>query len=622
MQAARLGKVTGWQDENIPRGTISYRLWRGLYYEDTLDMNTVDKNHFILVLVVLTGLLLQGTLAAKQDTGADSPAVQEASSLGKDGDDLLKRIDSLQQQAETYRSDVKKTEGEARAAIFLQIVTQEDELRSALDDLVDLIKEQDESGLDTGALTSRVKQFLADQAITIWQDIKLVGKTLRQFNETDQTEMPDEEIEELKQNVTHLNRYLDMLYTDAYENIERRKNLDLDFAADLENLQTSLGDRGKFLAGYVELAWRQITSIENRIDKLPATGADSGAKGLQADLYLLEEKQQSTVESLTATLDLMDRAGLDTSEYRLLLIRATGNVSEHIFNTKVVVGLIAGLYDGSLEWLDENGPAILLKLVIILSILLVAKIFAALAARLVRKAILKSQLSLSTLLQDFFVSMASKAVMLIGFLIVLSQLGVQIGPALAGLGVAGFIVGFALQETLANFASGLMILMYRPFDVGDQVEVAGVTGQVRLMSLVSTSIVTFDNQRLVVPNTKIWGDVIRNVTAEKNRRVDMVFGIGYEDDIASAEKILTEIVKSHELVLKEPEPSVKLHTLGESSVDFIVRPWVLTDDYWTVYWDITRAVKDRFDREGISIPYPQRDVHMHQIPANPPPVEL
>ena len=116
--------------------------------------------------------------------------------------------------------------------------------------------------------------------------------------------------------------------------------------------------------------------------------------------------------------------------------------------------------------------------------------------------------------------MASKVIMLVGFLIVLTQFGVEIGPALAGLGILGFIVGFALQETLSNFASGLMILVYRPFDVGDVVEVAGHTGTVRLMSLVSTTIVSFDNQRLVIPNTKIWGDVIRNITAEENRRVD------------------------------------------------------------------------------------------------------
>jgi len=582
-------------------------------------MKNINNNHIIFILIALMVLLLQGTVMAEKETEVDSASVKEASSFGKDADDLLAKIDSLQQQAETDRSELKKTDGESRSATFLQIVKQEDELRSALDDLVELINSRNENGSDTGALVSRVKLILADQATRIHQDIKVTGKLLRQLNETDQTEMPNEEIENLKQQIIQVNKYLDMSYAAAYENIERRGNLDLDFAADLKKLQSLLKERAELLSGYVELARRQISSIEDRIEKLPLTEATSGTESLQSELYLLEEKQEYTVASLVATVDLMEKAGLETSEYRLLLVEATGIIGVQIFHPEVIIGLIGNLYDDSLEWLEEHGPAILLKLVVILSILLVAKIIAALAGRLVTKAIQKSNLAMSTLLEEFFVSMASKAVMLIGFLIVLTQLGVEIGPALAGLGVVGFIVGFALQETLSNFASGLMILVYRPYDVGDVVEVAGITGVVRLMSLVSTTIITFDNQRMVVPNTKIWGDVIRNVTAEKNRRVDLVFGIGYEDDIKFAEKILTEIVSSHELVLKQPETTIKLNALGESSVDFVVRPWVRTEDYWTVYWDITRAVKDRFDKEGISIPYPQRDVHMHQIPATPPP---
>jgi small conductance mechanosensitive channel len=191
----------------------------------------------------------------------------------------------------------------------------------------------------------------------------------------------------------------------------------------------------------------------------------------------------------------------------------------------------------------------------------------------------------------------------------------EIGPLLAGVGVAGFIVGFALQETLSNFAAGLMILIYQPFDVGDSVEAGGVSGKVGQMSLVSTTILTFDNQKLIVPNNKIWGDVIRNRMSETTRRVDMVFGIGYADDVDRAERVLRDIVKSHELTLVDPEPTIQLNNLGDSSVDFIVRSWTKTDDYWKVYWDVTREVKRCFDAEGISIPFPQRDVHVYNYPS-------
>jgi small conductance mechanosensitive channel len=132
------------------------------------------------------------------------------------------------------------------------------------------------------------------------------------------------------------------------------------------------------------------------------------------------------------------------------------------------------------------------------------------------------------------------------------------------------------------------------------------------MNLVSTTILTLDNQTLVIPNKKIWGDVIKNVTAQDMRRIDMVFGISYSDDIPKAEGVLSDILVQHEKILADPEPVVRVHNLGDSSVDFAVRPWVAIDDYLDVYWDVTRAVKMRFDEEGISIPFPQRDVHIYE----------
>jgi small conductance mechanosensitive channel len=148
--------------------------------------------------------------------------------------------------------------------------------------------------------------------------------------------------------------------------------------------------------------------------------------------------------------------------------------------------------------------------------------------------------------------------------------------------------------------------------VGQIIEAAGVKGIVDSMNLVSTTIKTFDNQIVVIPNGEIWGGVITNVTGSDTRRVDMIFGISYTDDISKTAKILEDIVSKHELVLKEPEPIIRLHELADSSVNFVCRPWVKTADYWTVYWDVTRTVKERFDKEGVSIPFPQQDVHIYR----------
>jgi small conductance mechanosensitive channel len=566
--------------------------------------------HTIFTIIILA-LSLQATLLMAE-TAQTSENTSEL---------FFQKIADIQQDANANRSKLESAEGESRAAIILQIITDEEELRSALDDLLGHVEKLREDDQDTNALIPRIKTVITQQSTTIYQDIETVGRALAKLNEVDRSEVPADELEQLSLQVAVINDVLDDLHMAAYENIERQKALDLNPAADIKNLKSVLQNRVEKLAGYVELTWRQMQMLEDRISRLPITPEGNVESSLQSDLYELEEKLGIVVDSLTVTVDVMDELGLETVEYRLLLIQATGKVGSQAFNAGVITGLVGILYDKSLQGLADHGPDILVKILVIIATLLLFKMIAAFSGRLVRKALNRSHLELSTLLKDFFVSMASKAIMLVGFLIVLTQFGVEIGPALAGLGILGFIIGFALQETLSNFASGLMILVYRPFDVGDVVEVAGNTGTVRLMSLVSTTIVSFDNQRLVIPNTKIWGDVIRNITAEENRRVDLVFGIGYNDDIEHAEKILTEIISSHELILKDPVTDIKLNKLGEFSVDFVVRPWVRTKDYWTVYWDITRTVKDRFDKEGISIPYPQSDVHLHQMPANPFPVD-
>jgi len=216
----------------------------------------------------------------------------------------------------------------------------------------------------------------------------------------------------------------------------------------------------------------------------------------------------------------------------------------------------------------------------------------------------------SDLLRSFLVSSIRRVALVVGVVIGLSYLGVNVGPMVAAIGGVGFVVGFALKDSLGNFAAGLMILFYRPFDVGDFVKTAGVSGTVESLSLVSTVLRTSDNQEVIVPNGKIWDDVITNVTARDTRRVDLVFGVGYDDDLNQAQSILEGILEKHDLVLEDPVSVVKVNELADSSINFIVRPWAKTSDYLAVRWDITRQVKEAFDEAGISIPYPQQDVHL------------
>jgi len=216
---------------------------------------------------------------------------------------------------------------------------------------------------------------------------------------------------------------------------------------------------------------------------------------------------------------------------------------------------------------------------------------------------------ISTLLQSFIVGIVYWVVLAVGLMLVLAALGVNITPLFAVIGGASIIAAFAMQDTLSNLASGLLIMIYRPFDKGDYVDTGGVSGTVKSVNIVATTVVTPDNKVIVIPNKNVWGNIITNVTASDTRRVDLVFGISYDDPIPEAIRAMEETVEAHPLVLKEPAPTIRVNELADSSVNFICRPWVKTEDYWTVYWDLMRQVKERFDAVGISIPYPQQDVH-------------
>lgn len=216
------------------------------------------------------------------------------------------------------------------------------------------------------------------------------------------------------------------------------------------------------------------------------------------------------------------------------------------------------------------------------------------------------------MLVNFITSIANILLLLVVVVAALDQLGVDTSSLIALVGAAGLAVGLALQNSLQNFAAGVMLIVFRPFKEGDFVEAAGVAAVVEHIAIFNTVMRTVDNREVIVPNGAIYSDVITNYSARDTRRVDMVFGIGYDDDLKKAKAILEDIISSDERVLKDPAYVVAVSELADSSVNFVVRPWVKSGDYWNVLWDTTETVKLRFDAEGISIPYPQMDVHLQR----------
>ncbi len=214
---------------------------------------------------------------------------------------------------------------------------------------------------------------------------------------------------------------------------------------------------------------------------------------------------------------------------------------------------------------------------------------------------------------SFASSLIYIALMVFIIIAALGQLGVQTTSFVAVLGAAGLAIGLALQGSLANFAAGILMVIFRPFKVGDFIEAGGCSGTVEIIGVFNTEIKTPDNKRIILPNSKVTGDAITNYSAEDRRRIDLVIGVSYEDNLDTVKRILLEIIKKETRILEDPEPTIGVLELADSSVNFAVRPWVPTADYWSVYFSLMETIKKRFDAEGISIPYPQQDIHYNKI---------
>jgi small conductance mechanosensitive channel len=267
------------------------------------------------------------------------------------------------------------------------------------------------------------------------------------------------------------------------------------------------------------------------------------------------------------------------------------------------------------EWLAANWANFAVDLLVLILILIVGKIAISGICRVTERVLNRAR-QVSEILESFTIELLRKLLWIIVLMIALGQVGINVAPLIAGLGIAGFILGFAFQETLGNLASGLMVLINQPFNKGDFIEAGGVAGTVQDLNLMATTLTTPDNKKVVVPNSAIWGASITNYSAMDTRRVDMVIGISYGSDIGKARDIISGILTANEQVLDDPEPTIEVVEMADSSVNLVVRPWCNTPDYWAVYFAVNRAVKETFDREGIEIPFPQMDVHHHGQPAS------
>ena len=532
-------------------------------------------------------VFMSPTASAEQD--ATAPIVTTSQLT-----DTQNKISRLQQTIDQDTLLLFKAKGELRNFTEYRIKNKSSELR---DIIAQLIKTPDENPQYLITLVQSQLDFLNSVGSYLDDQIMLMRLDIKQGDES-------KVVLAISQREFERDHYLKAQLT----SLQWAKTLNMDVSIQQQKLTEFMLKRADHFDSLVHYTQDEL---QKAVSEAESAGADITAEQ-KAEVMALKERLDQSSSSLAVSAGMLETLGQDVTVFKQTLFSVSGDITQDVLNFSVASNLLQGWLNVIKDQTINNGPSLTFKILVFVFILFLASLVAKIVTKIISKTVKASKLQFSQLLQDFFISLSSKVVFALGLLIALSQLGFELGPLLAGFGIAGVIIGFALQDTLSNFASGMMILIYRPFDVGDLINAANVTGRVSHMSLVSTTIKTLDNQRLIVPNNKIWGDTINNITAEHQRRVDMIFGISYSDNVEHAETILKSIVEQHPKVQEHPEPIVKLHTLGESSVDFVVRPWVNPDDYWEVYWDITRAVKIRFDAEGISIPFPQRDVHIYQ----------
>jgi small conductance mechanosensitive channel len=562
--------------------------------------------NFLLITALLLSIGTNASTVLAADEDQASPQTTEASTapVNQTVDALKKALSSIEQQQEAIadlQARIDESDDVLKKVLEIRLDKALVTLLQQRLNLAKSVADQEDMEEDIAKYQEQAKEILGSQldiAMTIAGRIK------------GQIKVPETDFSAAEQAMAYSKIFaawdkLNRVYELMIDSFEISKRFKIDVTRQEKLLKENLDDRAATGSILLDHAMNNITGLRASVLAVPDNVE------WKAKLAVAENNVSNIADGIASILTIMESLEMDTAAYREQILGATGEITKDVFEIGVLYRLFKGWGKAILNVIYEDGPNFFFKMLLFFIIIFVFFKIAGIVQKIIEPGLEKSPLRLSELLRRMIISIVGNIVRALGILIAFSQVGVSLGPLLAGLGVVGFIVGFALQDSLGNFASGLMILVYNPFDVGDLIDAGGVYGKVSHMSLVNTTIMTLDNQTIVVPNNKIWGDVIKNVTAQKIRRVDLVFGISYSDDITKTERVLKEIIDEHDKVLSDPEAMIKLHELGDSSVNFVVRPWVNTADYWDVYWDITRTVKIRFDEEGISIPFPQRDVHLY-----------
>jgi len=373
-----------------------------------------------------------------------------------------------------------------------------------------------------------------------------------------------------------------------------REQLGLSVEDDRNAFQEFVTRNVERLHGQVRLDAQTLTELR-RVLRSDPSNAD-----IQSALRAVDQKQSRNLTNMAAWLEVLQGQGVDIAGHRVLLIQQQGRLGTEILQRDVLASIWREQHERLWRNVARNGPSILLRVFTFLTVLVLAWIVAHAIRRLLKALMSTPLVRLSQLMKERLLSLSFGITFLAGAVVALATIGWSVMPMLAGLGVAGLVIGFALQDSLKSFVAGWMILLYHAYDVGDYVQVSGAEGRVRQMTLNSTRIATPDNTIKLVPNRKIWDDTIVNLTASRARRVGLEIACGPDNDMDRVESSLRELLSEHPKVLNKPMPEVHLARIGPSEMVFAVQPWVRTENYWQMQRSLLKEIRQRFARDGIA----------------------
>ncbi|MCZ6915496.1 MAG: mechanosensitive ion channel family protein [Gemmatimonadetes bacterium] len=561
---------------------------------------------FLIVVFLLLSFIYRQPAAAQESedttqTSTDSVAVEQAElTRAREAAQRLTLIgDTL---GVLISSSGRTADNEQRELLRLQAIRLVDEMLDLGDDLLDLLRGLDSTQAAVDSIIVSFRAFLTFVIREYDRSVDAYAARLSALRER----RPDTEpanMGDLEADIRLAQSRLDTVLVGQMETLAAADSMGLDVAGRWDDLDRFLTTRAESQAGRLMIADGERDRLGAEVRAAVRAGtSEAEVASLRTRQRIAEQRLEGIVSSLRNSAALLDRRGLGTVPYRRVIIEATGEVTSDILDVRVLFGVIGRFVARGWESVKAWAPTFFVQVLIVLGSIFVVRRAFRLVWWVSRR---RNRPKLSNLLADLVGRMLGPIATITGVLMGLWFTGANLGTLLAGVGVLGIIIGLALQDSMSNLAAGAFILIYQPYERGDLISAGGVVGKVRSLGLANTSIVTLDNRLLHVPNRKIWSEVIENRSAEKIRRVETIVKVSYREDLATVFSLLLELLKGHEQILEEPEPSVFITELGDPWVSIKVWGWAKRDDWWGITMELPKLIWGRFQAEKIETPLPR-----------------